>query len=165
MKKTAFLKIELILLSGIFLYGTSSYAHSGGTDSAGCHAGTEPYHCHEPKGEANLAVAGIVVGVLVLYWLITKDDDKNNYTLKTYNSKRFYGNDFNLDSNVSLPLGTSKFRLQIGQNIDQQYSLNGDISAIRNQLYTGIEYNFDNGAVLSLTTQRKKVGMNFGFKF
>lgn len=23
-----------------------SYAHSGGTDSKGCHAGTKPYHCH-----------------------------------------------------------------------------------------------------------------------
>ncbi|MFT5797006.1 MAG: hypothetical protein ACI84R_001061 [Candidatus Azotimanducaceae bacterium] len=25
---------------------TSAFAHSGGTNSAGCHAGKKPYHCH-----------------------------------------------------------------------------------------------------------------------
>ena len=25
------------------------YAHSGGTDAYGCHAGSQPYHCHQPK--------------------------------------------------------------------------------------------------------------------
>ena len=25
---------------------TSAFAHSGGTNSVGCHAGKKPYHCH-----------------------------------------------------------------------------------------------------------------------
>ena len=26
-----------------------AFAHSGGTDSLGCHSGSQPYHCHTPK--------------------------------------------------------------------------------------------------------------------
>ncbi|MEZ8088302.1 YHYH domain-containing protein [Vibrio sp. 1S139] len=26
-----------------------AFAHSGGTDANGCHAGTKPYHCHNKK--------------------------------------------------------------------------------------------------------------------
>lgn|GEM_PF-4481140 len=33
----------------IYFWIQYSWAHSGGTDDYGCHAGTEPYHCHEPK--------------------------------------------------------------------------------------------------------------------
>lgn len=43
-------KIALILLVG---FGVSSvaFAHSGGTDSRGCHTNhkTGVYHCHNPK--------------------------------------------------------------------------------------------------------------------
>ena len=28
------------------LSATSAFAHSGGTDASGCHAGSKPYHCH-----------------------------------------------------------------------------------------------------------------------
>ncbi|WP_293400107.1 YHYH domain-containing protein [Moritella sp.] len=41
---------KIIAFSLIFAFSaTTSFAHSGGTDSYGCHAGTKPYHCHTPK--------------------------------------------------------------------------------------------------------------------
>ena len=42
-----FLVLQLGLIS---LYPLPSSAHSGGTDEIGCHAGSEPYHCHN-EGE------------------------------------------------------------------------------------------------------------------
>jgi hypothetical protein len=30
----------------VVLFSTLSFAHSGGTDANGCHAGSKPYHCH-----------------------------------------------------------------------------------------------------------------------
>ena len=33
----------LLLLTGL------AFGHSGGTDAYGCHAGSQPYHCHNPK--------------------------------------------------------------------------------------------------------------------
>ena len=33
----------------------TAFAHSGGTDSNGCHAGSEPYHCH--NGEKSSAIS------------------------------------------------------------------------------------------------------------
>lgn len=28
------------------IFTSNAFAHSGGTDDRGCHAGTKPYHCH-----------------------------------------------------------------------------------------------------------------------
>jgi len=41
----------LILAFGLLFTGTSALAHSGGTDSSGCHTDhkTGDYHCHKPK--------------------------------------------------------------------------------------------------------------------
>ncbi|MFM5267866.1 YHYH domain-containing protein [Aeromonas caviae] len=38
-------KIIALLFSSLLIVGVA-HAHSGGTDSNGCHAGTKPYHCH-----------------------------------------------------------------------------------------------------------------------
>lgn len=34
---------------------TASLAHSGGTDSNGCHGGSQPYHCHSGAGSSRSA--------------------------------------------------------------------------------------------------------------
>ena len=33
----------------MFIVTSQATAHSGGTDAYGCHAGSQPYHCHTPK--------------------------------------------------------------------------------------------------------------------
>ena len=33
----------------LFIVASQATAHSGGTDAHGCHAGSQPYHCHPPK--------------------------------------------------------------------------------------------------------------------
>jgi hypothetical protein len=40
MKKLIAMVFVSLLAAGVV------QAHSGGTDSNGCHAGTKPYHCH-----------------------------------------------------------------------------------------------------------------------
>ena len=40
---------SLILLLGVGIFASQAPAHSGGTDAYGCHAGSQPYHCHTPK--------------------------------------------------------------------------------------------------------------------
>ncbi|EPJ43537.1 MAG: hypothetical protein OFPII_41270 [Osedax symbiont Rs1] len=41
---------KIIAISFIFaLISGTAAAHSGGTDSNGCHAGKKPYHCHNRK--------------------------------------------------------------------------------------------------------------------
>lgn len=38
--------ISFVILAGFVLTSTTVIAHSGGTDANGCHAGSQPYHCH-----------------------------------------------------------------------------------------------------------------------
>jgi hypothetical protein len=40
------LSASLIVSSAVLSIPSAVFAHSGGTDSAGCHAGSQPYHCH-----------------------------------------------------------------------------------------------------------------------
>jgi hypothetical protein len=37
----------------IILFSTNLLSHSGGTDRNGCHAGSEPYHCHNSGSNRN----------------------------------------------------------------------------------------------------------------
>ena len=56
-------------------------AHSGGTDSAGCHSGTQPYHCHSSKSD-ELNWEAMAAGLLLLWGLnyLTRDKtDKKQY--------------------------------------------------------------------------------------
>ena len=34
-------------------------AHSGGTDANGCHAGSQPYHCHSSSGGSSSATTAV----------------------------------------------------------------------------------------------------------
>ena len=43
-------KFTLSLL-GLVVISSQSYAHSGGLNSQGCHAGSRPYHCHRAASE------------------------------------------------------------------------------------------------------------------
>lgn len=39
--------MKYIIIAVITVLTTSTaFAHSGGTDANGCHAGSKPYHCH-----------------------------------------------------------------------------------------------------------------------
>jgi hypothetical protein len=40
---------KFVLILACLSFSSVSFAHSGGTDSNGCHAGTKPYHCHNKK--------------------------------------------------------------------------------------------------------------------
>jgi hypothetical protein len=45
-----------ILLTGFFALGVAAFpdtgsAHSGGLNAQGCHAGSQPYHCHRAQNE------------------------------------------------------------------------------------------------------------------
>jgi len=39
--------MKILIATIITVLATSTaFAHSGGTDAKGCHAGSKPYHCH-----------------------------------------------------------------------------------------------------------------------
>lgn len=40
------MKFFVVLAAASLISATTAFAHSGGTNSAGCHAGSQPYHCH-----------------------------------------------------------------------------------------------------------------------
>lgn len=39
-------KILTLTVLAFLSISSAAIAHSGGTDAYGCHAGTQPYHCH-----------------------------------------------------------------------------------------------------------------------
>ena len=56
-RKTLFISY---VLSGLVVLNSASdtLAHSGGTDANGCHAGSQPYHCHgSSSGSSSATVA------------------------------------------------------------------------------------------------------------
>lgn len=60
---------------------TSAFAHSGGTNSQGCHSGSQPYHCHNtPVVSGGGNVGDIIAGVAILGIMagIANEIDKNN---------------------------------------------------------------------------------------
>lgn len=38
--------ISVITVAAVLFFTFPAFAHPGGTDSSGCHAGSQPYHCH-----------------------------------------------------------------------------------------------------------------------
>ena len=70
MKKTTILLVSLILS-----VQPIAFAHSGGTDSNGCHGGSVPRHCHGGGGSSSdsgdtLKIIGISLGVIFISALI-----------------------------------------------------------------------------------------------
>lgn len=47
----AFMRLSTVFVfaAGAFAAVPSAHAHSGGLDANGCHAGSQPYHCHRPQ--------------------------------------------------------------------------------------------------------------------
>jgi len=50
------MKFYLVNFLFVALIPSSVLAHSGGTDSNGCHAGSEPYHCHNSKNGSESSI-------------------------------------------------------------------------------------------------------------
>lgn len=46
MSKMRILIASVVLLS-LLISLEPAFSHSGGTDDSGCHAGSQPYHCHD----------------------------------------------------------------------------------------------------------------------
>ena len=55
--------MKILIASVMFLFLLVSvepaFSHSGRTDEVGCHAGSQPYHCHDEDDDDNgCAIAG-----------------------------------------------------------------------------------------------------------
>ncbi|MBI5674637.1 MAG: YHYH domain-containing protein [Nitrospirae bacterium] len=82
--------ISLFLVISLVM-ATSIYAHSGGTNSEGCHSDNinGGYHCHNSSGNSSdsdlsvLVAAGIIVAVVAIVWAVNKDWGSKRTTLTT----------------------------------------------------------------------------------
>ncbi|MGI2027776.1 YHYH domain-containing protein [Endozoicomonas acroporae] len=82
-----FNQITPLIVSLSLLVSSITFAHSGGTDSNGCHTNhsTNEYHCHNSKDsnskEATTALAIIVVGGLIYWYFKDSDNKQSSYHL------------------------------------------------------------------------------------
>ena len=56
-----FISSSLAILQNNFV----ASAHSGGTDANGCHAGSQPYHCHSSSGGSSSATTAVATTTTV----------------------------------------------------------------------------------------------------
>ena len=51
---------KLVLLACFLAFGSVAFPHSGGLNKQGCHAGSQPYHCHRKQNSptSNVPKAG-----------------------------------------------------------------------------------------------------------
>ncbi len=56
-----FISSSLTILQNNFV----ASAHSGGTDANGCHAGSQPYHCHSSSGGSSSATTAVATTTTV----------------------------------------------------------------------------------------------------
>lgn len=52
-------KLTTFCFVGTLLFASSSFGHSGGLNSQGCHAGSKPYHCHRSSSEMVKSSSGV----------------------------------------------------------------------------------------------------------
>ena len=76
-------KVVSVVLTLSLLAPSLSLAHSGGTDSNGCHAGSQPYHCHSAKSP-ELNWEAMAVGLLLLWGINALTKDKSE-TQRSFN--------------------------------------------------------------------------------
>jgi len=55
------MKLFFLIVIAASFFPINVVAHSGGTDSKGCHAGSQPYHCHNSKNGSSEALSISVV--------------------------------------------------------------------------------------------------------
>lgn len=55
--------MKALIISFLIFVPTTVFGHSGGTDSKGCHAGTEPYHCHNKKDDSSVNIGAWDINV------------------------------------------------------------------------------------------------------
>ena len=56
-------------------------AHSGGLNRQGCHAGSQPYHCHRPQGQAGTGATGSIGQRRVISGVISSVRDGDTFLL------------------------------------------------------------------------------------
>lgn len=146
---------------------SNGYAHSGGTDSNGCHAGTELYHCHTPKGSGgSLTVLGAVLVGGVIAWLLLDKDEENSFSVDARNYIKHTGSTVEYGNYLAFPLApNNNFSFQIGSQTTRENSWSNDLHNQNSQLFVGVGLRVKQGIHLNFRSSPKKVGINLGFNF
>ncbi len=103
----------------LLIFPTISFAHSGGTDGNGCHAGTKPYHCHNGS-DASSSLSGtdvaVVVGATFLavgaIWYFSQCDDEEEWYSLGYQEGSSRGWSPTIEISGSESAQTTSFGLQ-----------------------------------------------------
>lgn len=76
------MKAIFTIALAILLLSQDLQAHGGGLDRYGCHAGSQPYHCHRSSGgrgggiSDGVLILSVVLIAAVLVYVITKSPNK-----------------------------------------------------------------------------------------
>ncbi len=119
--------IAFILGMVLLAEATILYAHSGGTDKYGCHAGSKPYHCHgggggSGGGDGNLLLAAAVTLVLVGLLVQHKVQAKDQARVETWRGLRVAPNAVSFTYDATLPFLQSA-KPRIAAELGSIYSL------------------------------------------
>ena len=89
LSKRVFIMFFLSLILITFYGEDISAAHSGGTDSFGCHAGSKPYHCHGTPDNSNNGD-----GYNYNYGGIYNYKNGGGSSVTLYNKENVFGNNY-----------------------------------------------------------------------
>ncbi|MEZ7812393.1 MAG: hypothetical protein QMB16_01695 [Paracoccaceae bacterium] len=56
--------MRIILIAMLMTFATLAGAHRGGLDKKGCHAGSQPYHCHLTQAPQATTIGQVVFGTI-----------------------------------------------------------------------------------------------------
>lgn len=65
--------MKAIILSLLIFFPAATLSHSGGTDSNGCHAGTQPYHCHNSKSDSSVSIGAWDINAGYQYHIVQSE--------------------------------------------------------------------------------------------
>ena len=164
----------------LLLIPTIAYSHSGGTNEYGCHAGSQPYHCHNDEERADLYQ--ITKAITLVSLAVNALDDFNNPTMlyfsgdsgnlglgvmfksrSLYMTSKFNGEESHFNVGVVVPQSLYlDFMIGIGAHGNRDYEhVNPELN-----LNVGMSYELDEfGLVSDIDSADKSISLGVFNRF
>jgi hypothetical protein len=125
------------------LIPTQALSHSGGTDSNGCHAGSQPYHCHNSQSDSETSISVSAWDINLGYQYQIKQTSFMPFIGASLGKNEEYG-DTNFGVNLGLKLQNGWYASYVSTSKSFQLGY-GVIHMSANSDYLGIGIRFPFG--------------------